>query len=273
MFQEAYCDVTLACEGQFFPVHKLVLSVCSEYFEDILRRTTCAKPVIVLKDIRHTDLQALLNYMYAGEANVPQSDLSRLIKAAECLRIKGLAVPDESPPAREKKRPATEINKSDLHSTNKKRKSDLVNSINCHGVSLESDDNENSGGDIRRLSAGATTTTSTSVHHTVHTIDDSTPASPSQPVLIQHQLQLQHIEHQLSNNPLQQQQQHQSNNNNHSHQQQQQQLQQQQTTTLVHQHQLQQVANSEDEAASSMQEDVTVANAIPEVGGTRRFLT
>lgn len=44
------------------------------------------------------DLEALLNYMYLGEVNVLQTDLSRLIKAAECLRIKGLAVPDETPP-------------------------------------------------------------------------------------------------------------------------------------------------------------------------------
>ena len=57
----------------------------------------CKTPVIVLKDIRYQDLEALLNYMYVGEVNVLQTDLSGLIKAAECLRIKGLAVPDESP--------------------------------------------------------------------------------------------------------------------------------------------------------------------------------
>ena len=35
--------------------------------------------------------------MYLGEVNVEQDNLSNLIKAAECLRIKGLAVPDEEP--------------------------------------------------------------------------------------------------------------------------------------------------------------------------------
>ncbi|KAK7082269.1 hypothetical protein SK128_027460 [Halocaridina rubra] len=39
--------------------------------------------------------------MYVGEVNVLQTDLSGLIKAAECLRIKGLAVPDEPPNERE----------------------------------------------------------------------------------------------------------------------------------------------------------------------------
>ncbi|XP_042207671.1 protein tramtrack, beta isoform-like isoform X15 [Homarus americanus] len=95
--KETYTDVTLACEGKFYPVHKLVLSTCSEYFSDIFDRTPCKNPVIVLKDIQCQDLEFLLDYMYIGEVNVRQNELSSLIKAAECLRIKGLAVPDEEP--------------------------------------------------------------------------------------------------------------------------------------------------------------------------------
>ena len=72
-----------------------MLSTCSDYFVEILNRTQCKHPVIVLKDIRQQDLEALLNYMYVGEVNVVQNELACLIKAAECLRIKGLAVPDE----------------------------------------------------------------------------------------------------------------------------------------------------------------------------------
>lgn len=63
----------------------------------MFERTNCRHPIIVLKDIRKEDLEALLNYMYVGEVNVLQNNLSGLIKAAEGLRIKGLAVPDESP--------------------------------------------------------------------------------------------------------------------------------------------------------------------------------
>ncbi|KAK4312681.1 hypothetical protein Pmani_015916 [Petrolisthes manimaculis] len=92
-----YTDVTLACEGKFYPVHKLVLSTCSEYFSEIFERTPCKNPVIVLKDILCQDLEFLLDYMYIGEVNVRQNDLSSLIKAAECLKIKGLAVPDDDP--------------------------------------------------------------------------------------------------------------------------------------------------------------------------------
>ncbi|CAL4236513.1 unnamed protein product, partial [Meganyctiphanes norvegica] len=92
-----FTDATLAVEGKFYPVHKLVMSTCSEYFSDIFERTLCKSPVVVLKDVRSHDIEALLDYMYLGEVNVNQNDLSSLIKTAECLRIKGLAVPDEDP--------------------------------------------------------------------------------------------------------------------------------------------------------------------------------
>ncbi|KAF2363523.1 BTB/POZ domain [Trinorchestia longiramus] len=95
--KESYSDVTVACDGRFYSLHKFVLSTCSEYFEEMFERTQCKHPVIVLKDINSEDLEALLNYMYVGEVNVVQEKLAGLIKAAECLKIKGLAVPDEDP--------------------------------------------------------------------------------------------------------------------------------------------------------------------------------
>ncbi|XP_064091890.1 protein bric-a-brac 2-like isoform X1 [Macrobrachium nipponense] len=90
-----YTDVTLACEGKFYPVHKLVLSTCSEYFSEIFTRTPCKNPVVVLKDIQCKDLEFLLDYMYIGEVNVRQNELSSLLKAAECLKVKGLAVRED----------------------------------------------------------------------------------------------------------------------------------------------------------------------------------
>ncbi|XP_042887031.1 protein tramtrack, beta isoform-like isoform X5 [Penaeus japonicus] len=101
--KESYTDVTLSCEGKFYPLHKLVLSTCSEYFERIFEKTPCKHPVIVLNDIKCRELEALLSYMYAGEVSVPQSNLAMLIKVAEVLQIKGLAVPDTPPtPAKSK---------------------------------------------------------------------------------------------------------------------------------------------------------------------------
>lgn len=33
----AFADVTLACEGNFFQAHRLVLSVCSPYFKNLFK--------------------------------------------------------------------------------------------------------------------------------------------------------------------------------------------------------------------------------------------
>ncbi|CAL4066297.1 unnamed protein product [Meganyctiphanes norvegica] len=96
--KHTYTDVTLACEGRLYPAHRFVLSTCSEYFAEIFSSTTGNNIVIVLKDVRRADLEYLLDYMYLGQVDVAQSELASLIKTAECLRIKGLAIPDDEPP-------------------------------------------------------------------------------------------------------------------------------------------------------------------------------
>lgn len=121
-FQERYTDATLACDGKFYPVHKLVLSTCSEYFEKIFEHTPCKHPVIVLKDIKADALEALLNYMYAGYVNVAQNDLARLIKAAETLSIKGLAVPDEPPTGEENRSNQSRSGREERSSPQPKRR-------------------------------------------------------------------------------------------------------------------------------------------------------
>ena len=48
-----------------------------------------------MRDVQTMELEALLNYMYKGEVDVLQETLSELVKTAEALQIKGLAVPDD----------------------------------------------------------------------------------------------------------------------------------------------------------------------------------
>ncbi|XP_066970958.1 longitudinals lacking protein, isoforms H/M/V-like isoform X47 [Macrobrachium rosenbergii] len=120
--KERYTDATLACEGKFYPVHKLVLSTCSEYFELMFENTPCKHPIIVLKDIKPDELEALLSYMYAGVVSVAQNDLARLIKAAELLQIKGLAVPDEPPSTEDNKRPLSSRDSREQRSPQPKRR-------------------------------------------------------------------------------------------------------------------------------------------------------
>jgi len=88
---ESLVDVTLFCEGKLLKAHKVVLSACSPYFQKLFAQTTDKHPIVILKDVKHDELKALLHYMYKGEVNVSQEQLGSLIKTAESLKIKGLA--------------------------------------------------------------------------------------------------------------------------------------------------------------------------------------
>jgi len=89
--KELLVDVTLAAEGQFIEVHRLVLCACSQYFEDMLSQHKKKQSVVFLNNIRFADVKALVEYMYQGEVNVSQDQLPRFLAAAESLKIKGLA--------------------------------------------------------------------------------------------------------------------------------------------------------------------------------------
>ncbi|XP_066982507.1 broad-complex core protein isoforms 1/2/3/4/5-like isoform X24 [Macrobrachium rosenbergii] len=103
--QEIFVDATLACGGKLYAAHKFVLSTCSDYFKQMFTRSPSKHPIVYMKDVTARDLEALLDFMYNGEVNVPQSSLGSLIKTAEGLQIKGLAVPDDPPaPKRERDR-------------------------------------------------------------------------------------------------------------------------------------------------------------------------
>ncbi|CAL4236003.1 unnamed protein product, partial [Meganyctiphanes norvegica] len=91
-----YSDATLACEGRLFMVHRLVLATCSDFFDEIFQQTPNDNTVIVLNEARAQDVEALLDYMYCGQVNVLQSNLAALLKTAECLKIKGLAVAESA---------------------------------------------------------------------------------------------------------------------------------------------------------------------------------
>ncbi|KAK4296437.1 hypothetical protein Pmani_031067 [Petrolisthes manimaculis] len=95
--QEAYVDVSLACAGRLYPAHKFVLSTCSEYFKEMFSKNPCKHPIVFMKDVSTRDMESLLDFMYKGEVHVPQSDLGSLLRTAEALQVKGLAVPDDSP--------------------------------------------------------------------------------------------------------------------------------------------------------------------------------
>lgn len=89
--EEAFCDVTLFCEGQQVSAHKVVLSACSSVFKTILKRDTCQHPTIILHKVSFPILEAILHFIYRGEVNIEHDQLDCLLEAAAVLQIRGLA--------------------------------------------------------------------------------------------------------------------------------------------------------------------------------------
>lgn len=89
----------------------MVLSACSPYFKALLevslikstfdaivlirllflKENPSKHPIIILKDVSYIHLQAILEFMYAGEVNVSQEQLPAFLKTADRLKVKGLA--------------------------------------------------------------------------------------------------------------------------------------------------------------------------------------
>ncbi|XP_069689130.1 protein abrupt-like isoform X4 [Periplaneta americana] len=88
--EEDFVDVTLACDGQRLKAHKVVLSACSPYFKELFKSNPCKHPILFLRDVAFHHLRALVEFMYAGEVNVAQAQLSAFLRTAESLQIRGL---------------------------------------------------------------------------------------------------------------------------------------------------------------------------------------
>merc|ERR1712217_737643 len=85
-----FFDVTLACNGDQIQAHKVILSACSPFFRDILRRNPHQHPLLYLKGVKFLEVASLLDFMYQGEVNVGQNELSSFLAVAEELKVKGL---------------------------------------------------------------------------------------------------------------------------------------------------------------------------------------
>ncbi|XP_049819634.1 protein bric-a-brac 1 isoform X2 [Aethina tumida] len=96
---EAFVDVTLACNDLSLKAHKVVLSACSSYFQKLLLENPCKHPTIIMpQDVGYADLKFIIEFVYKGEIDVSQQELQSLLRTADQLKIKGLC---ESPDDKE----------------------------------------------------------------------------------------------------------------------------------------------------------------------------
>ncbi|XP_063708981.1 uncharacterized protein LOC134837528 [Culicoides brevitarsis] len=92
--QSHLTDVTLSAEGRTIKAHKIILSACSTFFAELFKNldaTPHQHPVIILPGTSFPSIVALMQFMYAGEVNVFEEQISNLLSLAETLGIKGLA--------------------------------------------------------------------------------------------------------------------------------------------------------------------------------------
>ena len=99
-----FTDVTLACnDGKQIEAHKVVLAASSPFFQYLLGKNAHTHPLIYMRGVKSENLEAILDFLYCGEANVLQENLETFLILAEELQMKGfMETNEDSQPLRER---------------------------------------------------------------------------------------------------------------------------------------------------------------------------
>jgi len=99
--EKDFFDVTIACEDNQIQAHKVILSACSTFFRNLLRRNPHQHPLLYLKGVKYKELLGILDFMYNGEVNISQEELKQFLAIAADLKVQGLtqkmAIPTTDP--------------------------------------------------------------------------------------------------------------------------------------------------------------------------------
>merc|ERR1719150_2851360 len=145
--KQEFTDVTLAAGGKLITAHKMVLSICSPFFQRLFKQLGTVGPektVVYLKDVQPRHLDLLIQYMYRGEIKVEEKELVTILNTAQSLEIRGLTDTVSGPkqkgvgpmgpgisPMKElrptKRGPTPNNNQLDSNGERKRTKMDVVN--------------------------------------------------------------------------------------------------------------------------------------------------
>ncbi|KAK7067081.1 hypothetical protein SK128_025289 [Halocaridina rubra] len=137
--QPKFADAMIACDGRIFMVHRIVLSMCSDYFSEMfeLLPNDNTRPVIVLNEASANNVAAVLSYMYRGEVIVPNATLPSVFSLMKYLKIKGLLNFQEYDGQTEKKKlQDNSVNKEETCKQHNGGKQKVQNSKGKHKSSL-----------------------------------------------------------------------------------------------------------------------------------------
>lgn len=89
--EQDFADVTLATvDNQQIRAHKVILSSCSPFFRNILLTNTHQNPLLYLKDIKHNELEMIMQFIYLGQCEVGKDDLESFLATGQDLEVNGL---------------------------------------------------------------------------------------------------------------------------------------------------------------------------------------
>ena len=86
-----FCDVTLVSEdNEQIEAHKVILSSCSPFFQQILMKNKHSHPLLYMRGISSTMLFYIVDFVYKGETKLLQDELDSFLKIAQEFSLKGL---------------------------------------------------------------------------------------------------------------------------------------------------------------------------------------
>merc|ERR1712183_929515 len=95
--QGHFADVTLVSDDQVqTPAHKVVLSACSPVLRSLLTTNPHSHPLLYLRGVRQTELQAILQFIYFGETEIATNRFNEFISIATDLEIKEITGNDKN---------------------------------------------------------------------------------------------------------------------------------------------------------------------------------
>ena len=85
-------DVTLVCDNdKQIKAHKIILSSFSTLFRKMFVNNPHPQPLVFLKGIDLVDLNAIVDFIYTGEASVDQDNFNSFLETAVDLEIEELS--------------------------------------------------------------------------------------------------------------------------------------------------------------------------------------
>ena len=81
--EKDFFDVTLVSDDEVHvSSHKLVLSSSSDFFKNLLRKSSHSNPLIYLPGVSSKELNYIMDYIYDGEFQLFQDDLATFLDVA-----------------------------------------------------------------------------------------------------------------------------------------------------------------------------------------------